>query len=121
MINYKKKKKKRNIIARERMYHLFELSKKEGSKHNMRYATRYVEIARKLGMRHRIPVPKRYKHLFCRKCGAFLQPGFNSRVRIQNKKVIRRCEECGAVRRIPLKHAKASSKTSPNKSNGTLK
>ena len=121
MVNYRKQKKKRNNIARERMDHLFELSKREGSKHNMRYATRYVEIARKLGMRHRIPVPRHFKHLFCRKCGTFLQPGLNSKVRIQNRKVIRRCEECGAIRRIPLKSAKAPQEIGFSRSNGTLK
>jgi len=122
MRNYRKKKKKRNTIARGRMVYLFELSKREAARHNMRYAARYVEIARKLGMRHRISIPKRYRHLFCRKCGAFLQPGFNTRVRVQNRKVIRCCQECGAIRRVPLSGNKPAScgerdPTSNNKHN----
>jgi len=106
MSYYKRLKRKKKNIAKERMKYLFNFSKKMGLKHEMHYANRYVEIARKIGMRHRIAVPKKYKVLFCRKCGSFLLPGYNSTVRVQNRKVIRHCHLCGAVRRIPLKPKK---------------
>ena len=99
---HKKQYRKRQYIARDRMGYLFELARREGAKHNMCYANRYVEIARKLGMRHRISVTREQKHLFCRKCGACLQPGFNAKVRVQSGKVVRHCLDCGAIRRVPL-------------------
>ena len=98
----RKKKIKRKNIAKERVDYLFGLAQREGTKHNFHYATRYVELARKLSMRHRLSVPHRYKQTFCRKCGSFLLPGHNLKVRVQGGKVIRHCGECGALKRTPL-------------------
>lgn len=85
-------------IAAERIDILFEEAKSAPSP----MAERYVLRARELAMKQRLRLSKRQKRVFCRKCGAYLVPGKNLRVRIQRGRVIQTCEVCGHVVRIPL-------------------
>ncbi|MBU2564846.1 MAG: ribonuclease P protein component 4, partial [Candidatus Thermoplasmatota archaeon] len=47
---------------------LFTLAEKESLKHNMDRADRYVELARKIGMRYNVSIPAKYKRRFCKHC-----------------------------------------------------
>ena len=53
----------------------------------------------KISQRHRIPIPLRARHLFCRKCLSPYQYGENARVRIRAGQRTVTCMECSSVRR----------------------
>jgi ribonuclease P protein subunit RPR2 len=86
----------RKEIALERVYRLFELAEKEFSKRPER-SRRYVELARKLSMRNKAPIPPALKKRFCRKCGAFLKKGKNAEWADLGEVVEIKCMECGFV------------------------
>lgn len=106
--------KKTASIVKERFEVLFTLAEKEALKHNMDRADRYVELARKIGMRYNVPIPAKYKRRFCKHCYSYLLPGVNARVRTGKSKIIIFCENCKKYMRIPFirevkerrKHAK---------------
>lgn len=87
-------------IAEERIRRLFELASKRipGEK---QLADRYVELARKIGMKYQVSIPSDLKKQFCEECGSYLEPGYNCRVRVNSKKrnINYYCEECGHVNR----------------------
>jgi ribonuclease P protein subunit RPR2 len=89
-------------MAEQRIKRLFDLAEQA---HTERpdLARRYVEIARRISMRHRVGIPGELKKRVCKKCGAFLVTGENSRIRLDGKNVIITCLECGAIKRYPYK------------------
>jgi ribonuclease P protein subunit RPR2 len=92
-------------IALERINNLFRLAE-QVIHENPERAQRYIHIARKIGMRTRIKLPKKYKSLVCKKCKRFILPGVNSRTRIQQKReahMVITCLNCGAQSRVLLK------------------
>lgn len=89
-------------IARERIRILFDEAEKAGLEGRLDRADRYVELARLIGMRYNVPIPRDLKSFMCRKCGAYLLPGETSRVRIRGTRVATTCLRCGHVRRVPF-------------------
>ncbi|MEM2927157.1 MAG: ribonuclease P protein component 4 [Candidatus Bathyarchaeia archaeon] len=90
---------------------LFELAVKVFPK-NRSLAQRYVEIARRIGMRYKVRLPKTCRRLLCRGCKGLMLPGQNCRVRLRSKgepHVVITCLTCGRITRIPLR-AKRKSK-----------
>jgi len=89
-------------IAKERIAILFDEAESSFAKHPER-SRRYVELARKIGMRYNVRFEKRMKMRFCRKCNSYLKPGVNSRVRTDEKRksVLTTCLSCGHVSRHP--------------------
>ena len=66
------------------------------------YATRYVFLARKLGMKVNIHIPLIYKRRFCSHCFTYFQQG-NYRVRTRQGKVVVFCLSCHKYWRRPFK------------------
>jgi ribonuclease P protein subunit RPR2 len=89
-------------IAGERIEILFNLAQKEARAKNLHRANRYVDLARKIGMRYNVRIPGNYKRRFCRHCHTYLVPGDNSRVRIRDKKIIIFCKTCNGYTRMPI-------------------
>lgn len=90
-------------IARERVEILFNLAKKT-VKRDPKLTRRYLELAKGVGMRSQVKIPKEYKLLICKGCGTLLVPGFNCRVRTRAEggtKVIITCLDCGVQKRYP--------------------
>ena len=89
-------------IAKERIKLLFFEAEKSFSEHPKR-AKRYVEMARKIGMKHNVIIPADLKKRFCKECGEFLVPGNNCTVRLDSKKnnVVFTCKNCKTVKRYP--------------------
>jgi ribonuclease P protein subunit RPR2 len=85
-------------IARERIQILFDLAEKEFKKHPER-SRRYVELARKIGLRYNIRLPKELKKKFCKNCNSLLVPGVSSSVRLKKKERLVRvkCLKCNKV------------------------
>ena len=89
-------------IAKERIKILFDLAEKEFKKHPDR-SKRYVELARKIGSRYNVRLPKQLKRKFCKNCNTLLIPGLTSEVRIKSKEkaVTIKCLECNKIYRYP--------------------
>ena len=87
---------KQKEIAKERIKTLFEQAEK-----NKSLANKYVTLARKIAMKVKITIPKKYKRRFCKHCYKYLHKD-NSRVRTRGGKIIISCFECKKFTRIPL-------------------
>ena len=74
--------------ALQRIKILFREAKSNSSK-----ANRYVELARKIGMKVNLPLPKEFKRKFCKHCNNYFKTG-NYRVRTRNKLVVYYCLNC---------------------------
>ena len=90
-------------VARQRIDLLFHLAEKEAKKHRFERADRYVQLARRIGMKYLIPLPREYKYLVCKKCHRFLLPGVTGRIRVSRGKIVISCMYCDHHRRIPLR------------------
>lgn len=103
----KKAKDSKKDIARERVSELFRMAGEEFNK-NPERSHRYVELARKISMRHNVRIPKALKVNFCKYCYRYLKPGINSRKRVNPRQeaIITHCLECGRVSRIPYRKEK---------------
>lgn len=88
-------------IAKERIGILFELAEKELKRHPER-GKRYVELARKIGMRYNVRLGD-YKGKFCKNCNSILKPGFSSEQRIEKGTIIIKCLKCNKIYRRMFK------------------
>jgi len=57
-------------IAQERMDILFRLAEREALQRREARARRYVDLARRIGMRYNVRIPAEFKRRFCKGCGA---------------------------------------------------
>ena len=89
-------------IAKERINILFELAERELKKHPDR-SRRYVELARKIGLRYNVRLPRKLKRKFCKNCNTLLKPGLTSEVRFKNGMLIVKCLVCEKIYRRRLK------------------
>ena len=89
-------------IAKERIQILFRLAERELDKHPER-SRRYVELARKIGLRYNIRLPKQIKRKFCKKCNTLLYIGKTAKElesTLPNLKLVK-CLNCGEIKKIP--------------------
>jgi ribonuclease P protein subunit RPR2 len=98
MKNIKKKKEDVRRIAKERIDELFFQAEKTKNKDLKK---RYVVLARKIGTKFRMRIPREHKRKFCRNCNSYFIPGENVRVRLKNQKVIYYCLICKHYTRLP--------------------
>ena len=104
-------KRKRNIqdkklqkkIAEQRIHKLFSMAERNALNGKLEYANRYVDLARRISMRYRVPIPKEFKSFFCKHCYSFLLPSYTCRIRIHREKLIIYCYNCKKFIRIPFK------------------
>ena len=104
-------------IAKERIRILLNLGEREIlDNNNHARARRYVELARKIGMRYNIRLGKNYRGKICRKCNSYLITSAGVRVRCHTGRVIIVCKECGNIMRIPV-HINEKAKATHNLKN----
>ncbi len=98
-------------IAKERISILISLAEKEKNGHPER-SRRYVELARKIGMRYNVRLGKENKRKFCSECNAFFVHGKNCMVRTVKEKqsVVFRCLGCGHEQAYPYVREKRENK-----------
>ncbi len=89
-------------MAAQRMVRLFDLAE-ESFDVDPDLSKRYVLLARRIGMRHRVRMPAYLKHKVCKGCGAYLVPGASCRVRVRGGRVVTTCLECGKSSRRPFR------------------
>ncbi|MCW4032308.1 MAG: ribonuclease P protein component 4 [Candidatus Bathyarchaeota archaeon] len=95
-------------IARERIEILMKLAQKSVHE-DPDLAKRYVTLARKIGMKCQLRLPKNLKMFICKGCGNLLVPGTNCRVRLRSdngSRVVLTCLKCNTVKRFPLTREK---------------
>jgi len=97
-------KKQQKTIALSRIRQLFSMAEQRALSGNLPLANRYVELARKISMRHLVPIPKEYKRCFCKHCYSYLLPHTSCRMRIHRGKLVIYCHTCNKYTRIPLKN-----------------
>jgi len=91
-------------IAKERIRILLTMAEAEViNNRDIALSKRYVELARKLGMRYNIRIQKDFRYKICRSCNAFLGSSATSRVRCSRGRIIIYCKNCGKITRIPLR------------------
>ncbi|MDD4307330.1 MAG: ribonuclease P [Thermoplasmata archaeon] len=100
---FERAKAKRDSVAKERIGMLLEMAEKQALTGDLELADRYAQLARKIGMRYQIQMPKGFNLRFCRKCLHYLVPAKNARFRTSAGKLSRQCLVCGGVYRMPLK------------------
>ncbi len=88
-------------VARERIDLLFSLAEREAVEGNLARATRYAQLARRIGMRYNVPLPRPFRMLYCRGCGGYMAPGSSASVRLRRSKVVVTCRACGRIYRFP--------------------
>ncbi|OPY28617.1 MAG: Ribonuclease P protein component 4 [Methanocella sp. PtaU1.Bin125] len=89
-------------MAGQRIERLFGLAER-ACRDRPDLADRYVDIARRISMRHRVSIPGGLKRHVCKECGGYMAPGVNARVRIDGRNVLITCLRCGGIKRYPYK------------------
>ncbi|MBS3174982.1 ribonuclease P [Candidatus Woesearchaeota archaeon] len=72
------------------------------AKLNTDKADRYVELARKIGMKFNVPIPRELKRKFCRHCNSYFQKS-NYRIRTRNKMIVYTCFKCRKYTKFKIK------------------
>lgn len=96
-------KRKHRKIALERIEVLFDQAEEAVRIGEISRANRYVELARKIGMKYNVPLPSEHKRRVCKNCYSYLYPGVTCRVRLREGKMITVCNRCGTVNRYIYK------------------
>jgi len=78
-------------------------AKEAALKDDLSRADRYVEIARKIGMKHNISLDSKYKRRICKNCYSYLLPSKSCKTRIKDGMIITRCLSCGYINRFEYK------------------
>src|SRR3989304_10282998 len=90
-------------IAKERIEILLALAEKEFKK-NPERSKRYVELARKIGLRYNVRLAKEQKKKFCKNCYNLLTPSTSTvRLDSRSKTIIIKCQKCNKLYRQPYK------------------
>ena len=76
-------------------------------------AKRYVQLARKIGMRYNVRLSHEQKYKFCKFCHAYIKPGVTSKNTIKNGFVNIKCLSCREVMRYPYKNFKQKKRKTP--------
>ncbi len=92
-------------IASERIHILYSLARKEAGKGDHQLMRRHVQLARRIGTRYNVRLPRDLSRATCKDCNAYLLPGATSFVRVGGGLIRTTCELCGAVRRFGLEPA----------------
>ena len=95
-------------IARQRIQVLFSQAE-EVCKVNPKLATEYITSARKVAMAAKIRLPTTFKRRICKNCNTLLVQGYNSRVRLQQRRephIVVTCLNCGYQSRMLLRKKK---------------
>jgi len=99
---FKRIKKEKKRIALERIRTLFKEAEVRAREGEQKLADRYVAIARKIAMKHKVKIPKELKRRFCKHCYSYLTSR-NSRIRIRDGKLVVYCFNCKKYTRLPYK------------------
>ena len=87
-------------VAAERIDRLEQLAREATEAGDEDRAKYYVRLARRIAERNRLSLPRSFTRFTCDRCDAYLRPGDNARVRLQDGHVVITCS-CGEHDRYP--------------------
>ena len=87
-------------VAAERIERLHNLARTATADGETERAREYVRRARRIAERNRLDLPREFLRFTCDRCDAYLRPGRNARVRLQDGHVVITCD-CGEHERYP--------------------
>ena len=90
-------------LAVERIERLFELAEIAAKRGQEQRSDRYTQLARAIGMRYRVRIPRHLKMRLCKRCHRLLIPGKTARVRLRGEYMTTTCLRCGEQMRRPYK------------------
>ena len=88
--------------VKERIYSYMDKAKEVFAK-DKALANKYVQKARRVGMKHKAKLPRDVKRSFCKHCYSLLVPGKNLRVRTREGHVVYYCLECKKYMKVGYK------------------
>jgi ribonuclease P protein subunit RPR2 len=83
----------------DRLHALARAAARDGETDRARY---YVRLARRVGERNRVRLPREFRRFTCDACDSYLLPGRNARVRLRSGHVVVTCD-CGSQARYPYR------------------
>jgi len=89
-------------VAEQRIERLRGLAREAAAAGERDRSRRYVARARRVAERNRLRLPRRFRRFTCDRCDAYLRPGANARVRLQDGHVVVTCD-CGEHARYPYR------------------
>ena len=66
-------------------------------------ASRYIRLAKKIGMRYNVKLGSERKKVFCRQC---FTPFKGAKTRMKSGFLVRQCRHCGKVAKMKIKERK---------------
>lgn len=97
------------LLARERVDDLLALACEEAATPDSYLPDRYVQLARRVGMRYNVRLLPEYRELYCRGCSSFWVEGRTVRTRLRSGVRTRTCLACGRIRRTRLRSRPSAS------------
>jgi ribonuclease P protein subunit RPR2 len=94
-------------IATQRVGVLFALADREARTGSPDLSDRYVQLARRIGMKYNVRMLPEYRTLFCQRCSAYWTEGRTVRTRLRGGLRVQTCLRCGSLRRVRL-HPRSS-------------
>lgn len=88
-----------SVIAKQRIQILYDMASENAVK-NPDLSKNYIRELKRISAHCRQKLPKYIKNKICKSCGSFLIGGFNSYVRLSNKKYIVILCNCGKQKHI---------------------
>jgi len=88
-----KQKPKVQVAVKQQIAELFALAD-DVFVENPERASRYVDLARKLGMKHKIRLLSSQQRRFCKHCYCYISSGVNGRIRTRDGKLVMTCFAC---------------------------
>ncbi len=88
-------------IARERMEGLLKLAEETSERGRLDMSRRYVDLARRIGMRYNVRLPASSRYRFCPGCNTWYRFGTTASRRLRTSRVVIRCGICQLVTRLP--------------------
>jgi ribonuclease P protein subunit RPR2 len=100
----RRNKSEERVLAQERMRRLVALAETAQRRADPpREVKRYVSLARRIGMRYQVSLPRDVRRRLCRGCETILIPGKTARHRVTSGRLAVTCLSCGTIKRYPFK------------------
>ena len=92
-------------IALDRIDRLMDFAKKHATE-RPEIAREAIILAVRIAQKARVRIPRKYKRMFCRKCGTPFWTPNSFTVRVRDRRsthIVIKCLKCGYIKRIPVK------------------
>ncbi|MEM1583973.1 MAG: ribonuclease P [Nitrososphaerota archaeon] len=92
-------------IALDRVCRLMDFARKHAIE-KPEIAREAALLAMRIAQKARVRMPRKYKRMFCKKCGTLFWTPYSFTVRIRDRRsthIVIKCLKCGYIKRIPVK------------------